>query len=71
VLTFGDAHGYGSASTTASDPVVGIATTSDGGGYVLADATGQFWAFGDAVQAGDASLLSLARPIVGISIAGR
>ena len=49
VFTFGDAKFFGSTGgTVLNKPVVGIAATSDAGGYWLVAADGGVFTFGDA-----------------------
>jgi hypothetical protein len=49
VFGYGDARFYGSTGgIVLSRPVVGMATTSDGGGYWLVAAGGGTFAYGDA-----------------------
>jgi hypothetical protein len=52
---------------TVNPPVVGMAPTSDGGGYWLVGANGSVQAFGDATWQGDLSGLALNKPIVGMA----
>jgi hypothetical protein len=49
VFAYGNVADCGEAlGRKVAGPLVGLAATADGGGYWLADATGQVWAFGDA-----------------------
>jgi beta-lactamase class A len=48
VLSFGDAHLYGSAGSPRISPIVGMAPTPDGHGYWLVDSDGSVLGFGDA-----------------------
>ena len=50
-------------------PVVGIASTPDGGGYWLVASDGGIFAFGDAQFYGSTGSLALAQPVVGMSAA--
>ena len=68
VFTFGDAAYHGSLSgKSLNGPIVGSATTSDGGGYWLAGSDGGVYAFGDAAFYGSQGGTPLVKPIVGIS----
>jgi len=68
VLPFGAAPSLGSvAGLPLSAPVVGIASTPDGGGYWEVAADGGVFAFGDAGFYGSMGSVPLARPIVGIT----
>jgi hypothetical protein len=65
VFTYGDAAFHGSAgSLRLSAPVVGMAATSDGGGYWLVASDGGVFAYGDAVFHGSAGSLHLNAPVV-------
>ncbi|MGP8006788.1 MAG: hypothetical protein ACLP2J_07135, partial [Acidimicrobiales bacterium] len=59
---------HGSAgSLVLNKPVVGMATTPDGGGYWLVASDGGIFAYGDALFQGSAGSLTLNKPIVGMS----
>ena len=64
VFNCGTGQFYGSAAGQMPSSVVGIAATSDGGGYWVADATGHIKPFGDAWNCGCS--VSSQAPIVGI-----
>ncbi len=53
--------------TTLNRPVVGMAQTSDGGGYWLVASDGGIFAYGDAGFYGSAGNLTLNQPIVGMA----
>jgi PKD repeat protein len=68
VLPFGGAGLFGSAeSIHLVTPIVGIASTSDGGGYWLVAADGGVFAYGDAAFDGSMGGRHLNSPIVGIA----
>ena len=67
VMTFGDAHFYGSlAGKHLSSPVLGIASTPDGRGYWLVTFAGSVYPFGDAKFYGSQPTAKLDKPIVGL-----
>jgi hypothetical protein len=48
-LGYGEAHFWGSAGAIAlNKPIVGMASTTDGGGYLLVAADGGIFTYGDA-----------------------
>ncbi|HET6794398.1 MAG TPA: hypothetical protein VFH45_08160, partial [Acidimicrobiales bacterium] len=53
--------------TRLASPVVGMASTPDGGGYWLAGSEGGVFAFGDAPFFGSAAGVRLTRPVVGMA----
>ena len=55
------------ASTQLNKPVVGMASTADGGGYWLVASDGGIFAFGDAGFFGSTGAIALNRPIVGMA----
>jgi len=56
IFSFGDAGFHGSlGSDPPSTPIVGVAPTSDGGGYWMLAANGTVYNFGDAPPAGPAA----------------
>ncbi len=60
---------YGSmGGTPLNEPVVGMATTADGGGYWLVAADGGIFSFGDARFAGSMGGSPLSRPVVGMAV---
>ena len=64
----GDAEFFGSmAGRPLNSPVVGMASTVDGGGYWLAAADGGVFAFGDAAFYGSVAGAATGGPIVGIT----
>ena len=68
VFPFGAAPALGSvAGLPPGAPVVGIASTPDGGGYWEVGADGGVFAFGDAAFYGSMGSVHLAQPIVGIA----
>jgi hypothetical protein len=72
VFSFGQVPGnagyYGSAGNlTLNQPIVGMATTPDGGGYWLVAADGGVFAYGDAMFYGSAGNLTLNSPVVGMA----
>jgi hypothetical protein len=68
IFTFGGAHFYGSTgSLTLNKPIVGMAVTSDGGGYWLDASDGGIFAFGDAGFFGSTGSIVLNKPIVGMA----
>ncbi len=54
-------------SPTTDCQVVGMATTADGGGYLIVTAFGRVFVYGDARDDGDMSSAVLDKPIVGIA----
>ena len=58
--------GYGSAGPS-NQPIVGIASTPDGGGYWLVAADGGVFTFGDANFYGSAGAIHLSQPVVGMA----
>ena len=68
VFPFGAAPSFGSvAGLPLGAPIVGIASTPDGGGYWEVGADGGVFAFGDATFYGSMGGIHLAQPIVGIA----
>ena len=68
VYPFGSAPALGSvAGLPLSAPIVGIASTPDGGGYWEVGADGGVFAFGDAGFYGSMGAVRLTQPIVGIA----
>jgi hypothetical protein len=56
IFSFGDAAFYGSTGAiTLNKPIVGMASTPDGGGYWLVASDGGIFSFGDAVFLGSAA----------------
>ena len=67
VLAFGDATWYGSASKLhLHRPVVGMASTPDGGGYWLVSSDGGVFAYGDAGYYGSAGHFHIRSSIVDV-----
>jgi hypothetical protein len=68
VFSFGDARFFGAAIVFhPHTPVVGLASTPDGGGYWVVTRDGGVFAFGDAVFHGSAGGMRLNEPIVGMA----
>ena len=68
IFSFGTAHFYGSTGGMhLNQPIVGIASTPDGGGYWLVAKDGGVFAFGDAHFFGSTGGMHLNQPIVGIA----
>ena len=68
VFDYGDAVFHGSAgSLRLNKPIVGMASTADGGGYWLVASDGGVFDYGDAVFHGSAGSLRLNKPIVGMA----
>jgi hypothetical protein len=66
---FGSGRFYGSeGAAVLNAPIVGMAATADGGGYILAAADGGVFTFGDAVFHGSMGGQHLNQPIVGIAL---
>jgi alpha-tubulin suppressor-like RCC1 family protein len=63
-----DAPFYGSTGGTGlNKPIVGMASTPDGGGYYLVASDGGIFSFGDAAFHGSTGNLALNKPIVGMA----
>jgi hypothetical protein len=68
VFAFGDAAFEGSTGNLRlNEPIVGMASTPDGGGYWLVASDGGVFAFGDAAFEGSTGNLRLNEPIVGMA----
>ena len=68
VFAFGSAAFYGSmGGTRLNAPIVGMASTPDGGGYWLVAADGGVFGFGDASFDGSMGGVHLTKPIVGMA----
>jgi hypothetical protein len=68
IFSYGDAQFYGSTGAIAlSKPVVGMATTSGGGGYWLVASDGGIFAYGDAGFSGSMGGSPLNKPVVGMA----
>jgi hypothetical protein len=68
IFTFGDAQFYGSTGAIRlNQPIVGMASTPDGGGYWLVASDGGIFTFGDAGFFGSTGAIRLNRPIVGMA----
>ena len=68
VFSFGDANFYGSTGNLVlNKPIVGMASTPDGGGYWLVASDGGVFSFGDASFYGSTGNLVLNKPIVGMA----
>ena len=68
VYAFGSARFLGSTgSTQLAHPIVGMATTPHGLGYLLAASDGGIFTFGDAKFYGSTGALALNQPIVGVA----
>ena len=67
IFSFGDAAFFGSeGGTHLNQPIVGIQSTPDGGGYWLVASDGGIFSFGDAAFSGSEGGTHLNKPIVGI-----
>ena len=68
IFSFGHAGFYGSTGSMALNrPIVGMASTPDGGGYWLVASDGGIFSFGDASFHGSTGSMVLNRPIVGMA----
>jgi hypothetical protein len=67
VRAFGAASLGDLAASSPNQPVVGMATTADGGGYWLVASDGGVFSFGDAAFHGSTGNLVLTQPIVGMA----
>jgi hypothetical protein len=68
IFNYGDAQFYGSTGALhLNAPIVGMATTPDGGGYWLVATDGGIFAYGDAQFYGSTGSIHLNAPIVGMS----
>ena len=68
IFNYGDAGFYGSAgSIKLNRPIVGMASTHDGGGYWLVASDGGIFSYGDASFHGSAGSLTLNKPVVGMA----
>jgi hypothetical protein len=68
VFAYGNSPFEGSAGNlTLNKPVVGMASTPDGGGYWLVASDGGVFSYGDAQFFGSAGSLTLNKPIVGMA----
>ena len=68
IFAFGGASFHGSTGAFhLNSPIVGTATTPDGGGYWLVGSDGGIFAFGDAVFHGSTGATHLNKPIVGMA----
>ncbi|HLI52938.1 MAG TPA: PQQ-binding-like beta-propeller repeat protein [Acidimicrobiales bacterium] len=68
IFTFGNLSFCGSTGNlTLNKPIVGMASTPDGGGYWLVASDGGIFTFGDAHFYGSTGNLTLNKPVVGMS----
>ncbi|MHB1719098.1 MAG: hypothetical protein ACYCV1_03035, partial [Acidimicrobiales bacterium] len=68
VFSFGDASFFGSmGGKPLVKPIVGMASTPDGGGYWLVASDGGVFSFGDASFFGSMGGKPLVKPIVGMA----
>ncbi len=68
VFSFGGAGFHGSTGAMSlNKPIVGMASTPDGGGYWLVARDGGVFSFGDATFHGSTGAISLNKPIVGMA----
>ncbi len=69
IFSFGGAPYYGSTGgMVLNKPVVGIAATSDGGGYYEVASDGGVFSYGDATFYGSTGSIRLNQPIVGMAV---
>jgi hypothetical protein len=67
IFSFGGAQFYGSTGAIVlNKPIVGMASTPDGGGYWLVASDGGIFSFGDAQFYGSTGSIKLNKPIVGM-----
>jgi hypothetical protein len=67
IFSYGDANFYGSTgSMVLNKPVVGMASTPDGGGYWLVASDGGIFSYGDANFYGSTGSMVLNKPIIGM-----
>ena len=70
IFAFGNAGYYGSmGGKPLNQPIVGMTTTLDGGGYWMVASDGGIFSFGDAVFSGSMGGKPLNAPVVGIAAA--
>ena len=68
IFSFGAALFHGSTGAVhLTQPIVGMASTSDGKGYWLVASDGGIFAFGDGHFFGSTGAVHLSQPIVGMS----
>jgi hypothetical protein len=68
IFAFGNAAFQGShGGSPLNKPIVGMASTPDGGGYWLVASDGGIFSYGDATFHGSAGALTLNKPIVGMA----
>ncbi len=68
IFSFGGAPFYGSTGSIAlNKPIVGMASTPDGGGYWLVASDGGIFAYGDAQFYGSTGSMTLNKPVVGMA----
>ena len=68
IFAFGNAAFYGSTGAIhLNQPIVGMASTPDGGGYWLVASDGGIFAFGNAAFYGSTGAIHLNQPIVGMA----
>ncbi|MGH2689575.1 MAG: hypothetical protein ACRDKW_12350, partial [Actinomycetota bacterium] len=58
---------HGSAAGQSSKSIVAMSTSRSGGGYLMVNADGKVFKFGDAEAKGDLTGTTLAKPIVGMT----
>jgi hypothetical protein len=67
VVPFGTTAVGANAVANANAPIVGMASTPDGGGYWLVASDGGIFSYGDAQFYGSAGSLVLNKPVVGMA----
>ena len=67
IFSFGDARFFGSTGAIKLNrPIVGMAPSPSGGGYLMVATDGGIFAFGDAAFLGSTGALKLNKPVVGM-----
>jgi hypothetical protein len=69
IFSFGGAPYFGSTGNIKlNKPIVGMASTHDGGGYWLVASDGGIFSFGDATFMGSTGAIKLNKPIIGMAV---